>query len=207
MVENPMLRVCIDRYEASIWDSPSAGSGMHYGKLSDDFPSGFPDLVDSVDCSGQCLGEDTETPTLTLYALSVADVLPSRQVTWFQAKRACENSGKRLCTAAEWGEACSRTGMRVYPYGDTYDADRCNSASTDAVVTGSYDMCEGGYDKLFDMFGNLKEWTSTCDTSCNVYGGHYAASMDQFGCTERSSRHAPADDLAIIGFRCCSAVN
>ncbi|SVD73591.1 uncharacterized protein METZ01_LOCUS426445 [marine metagenome] len=41
--------MCVDRYEATVF-SQSNCSGTTFGTTTDDFPTGFPDLVESEDC-------------------------------------------------------------------------------------------------------------------------------------------------------------
>ncbi|HEX7597191.1 MAG TPA: MopE-related protein, partial [Polyangia bacterium] len=68
-------------------------------------------------------------------------VLPWNTVTWVVADSACRAAGMRLCkttrsatdavTADEWGFACALGKTCVggcYPYGDSFDATRCNGA-------------------------------------------------------------------------------
>src|SRR5262245_24682924 len=43
------------------------------------------------------------------HARSVAGVLPSALITWFEAAQACRNAGKRLLTNAEWQMAAAGT--------------------------------------------------------------------------------------------------
>jgi hypothetical protein len=94
--------VCMDRYEASVWRVPNpttvnaalvakiqqgkakradlvAGGATQLGTASDDYA---PRAI-----SGQSCAND-------IYAVSLAGVLPSRFVTWFQAQAAC--LGNRL---------------------------------------------------------------------------------------------------------------
>ena len=42
------------------------------------------------------------------------------------AARACQNAGKRLCRQEEWVTACRGDKNRKFPYGDKYEAGRCN---------------------------------------------------------------------------------
>lgn len=77
--------------------------------------------------------------------------------------------------------------------------------------TGSFEGCEGGYTGLFDMLGNLGEWTiSTNDSHYGarkpaswLVGGHYRSSSA--GCGDTSdlvdTKATTAPDTA--GFRCC----
>jgi hypothetical protein len=82
---------CIDKYEASVWNSPTGTT--QYGLFpNDDYPCGD----DGQDCAN-------------IFARSVAGVLPSTTTTWFQAQQACQNVGKRLPTSAEWQEAVAGT--------------------------------------------------------------------------------------------------
>ena len=81
---------CIDKYEASVWDSPTGTT--QYGVGVDDYP-----------CS------DNGQNCTNIYARSVAGVLPSAWITWFQAQQACHNVGKRLPTNAEWQQAVAGT--------------------------------------------------------------------------------------------------
>ena len=67
--------VCIDKYEASVWDT-AAGTGTQYGALSDDYP-----------CSDT--GNDCSDPLLLakkIYVVSRVGETPSTRITWFQAQ-------------------------------------------------------------------------------------------------------------------------
>ncbi len=92
-------------------------------------------------------------------------------VTWLQAKAYCEWVGGRLPTEAEWEKAASwddkAKTKRVYPWGDNidssfanynkdYKADYCDASQ----LVGSYKDGISPYG-LFDMAGNVWEWTSS----------------------------------------------
>jgi hypothetical protein len=55
----------------------------------------------------------------TVRALSVAYATPQGYVSQIVATSACAESGKRLCTDAEWLRACRGPSMWTYPWGDT----------------------------------------------------------------------------------------
>lgn len=157
--------VCIDKYEASVWEIPAADTALvknvQKGKITsaaqlsgatqrglsgDDYPPACP---------------DTGNGCKTDYAVSIAGVQPSAFMTWFQAMAACRNSGKRLLTNAEWQAAALGT---PDPGTDNGTSD-CNITSTtftlpeDPVNTGSRSLCvsDVGAD---DMVGNLWEWVA-----------------------------------------------
>jgi len=141
-------------------------------------------------------------------ALSVASATPWVSVTQGEAELACEASGKRLCERTEWESACEGTAGNAYPYGDTYDGDACNGADhqEDAVVpTGSMTGCEGGFPGIFDMSGNVSEWTATCTGSnCRHNGGAFTGPESTLSCTSGSTVAGSSTGL-VLGFRCCRA--
>jgi sulfatase modifying factor 1 len=64
-------------------------------------------------------------------AVSRAGVLPQAYVSRVEASAACEASGKRLCTRAEWMSACrgsvrGGTASAPFPYGARFEEGRCN---------------------------------------------------------------------------------
>ncbi len=102
---------------------------------------------------------------------SVPDRRPWSNVTKEEATAACGKigTGWRLCTSAEWLDACNGSGNTTFPYGDTYNAQRCNgwdftrTAGATTLATGAATMCVSdpsttAGDELFDMSGNVKEW-------------------------------------------------
>ncbi|MCC6523080.1 MAG: SUMF1/EgtB/PvdO family nonheme iron enzyme [Polyangiaceae bacterium] len=59
-------------------------------------------------------------------ALSRKGVTPNGHTSGVEAKAACENAGKRLCTFEEWRLACGGERRLKYPYGDKYEQGACN---------------------------------------------------------------------------------
>jgi hypothetical protein len=59
-------------------------------------------------------------------AVSVRGVVPQGYLSYYTAKEACENAGKRLCTHDEWVTACEGARHTRFPYGDRFDRSKCN---------------------------------------------------------------------------------
>ena len=78
--------LCVDVYEASLWNSMTGGSP-----------------ADPSACNAN--GNNCTN----IFARSVAGVTPTATITWFQAQQACANAGKRLLTNAEWQMAAAGT--------------------------------------------------------------------------------------------------
>ncbi|MCP4807343.1 MAG: formylglycine-generating enzyme family protein [Proteobacteria bacterium] len=97
-------------------------------------------------------------------ATSKAGVVPSHGVSFSQAMRICENSGKRLPTAQEWedaGDGVLGDGGTLYPYGDTWDPTACLSGEggySETQPSGSLSTCVSPFG-VYDQVGNLWEWT------------------------------------------------
>jgi formylglycine-generating enzyme required for sulfatase activity len=133
----------IDRYEASVW-SHADGTGQQYGiPTAVGYPSSFP-------VNGQY--------TLPLYALSIAQVLPSASLTWFQAVAACDASGKHLANRQEWFRAAKGT---IDPGPSDGTGGLCFTQGGDpgqTRMTGAGTGCRSSAGAE-DMIGNLWEWT------------------------------------------------
>ena len=93
---------------------------------------------------------------------------PVVHVSWHDAVAYCnwlaETSGKpyRLPSEAEWEKGARGTDGRIYPWGDEWDADRCNSwegRKRGTTPVGAYPEGASPYG-LLDMSGNVWEWTA-----------------------------------------------
>jgi formylglycine-generating enzyme len=59
-------------------------------------------------------------------AVSSGGVYPQGYISGVQARAACERSGKRLCRADEWKNACMGPKKTTFPYGNARVVGRCN---------------------------------------------------------------------------------
>jgi formylglycine-generating enzyme len=115
-------------------------------------------------------------------------VFPQAYISRLEASAACEASGKRLCTLAEWYSACRGRSGLSYPYGNKQVRDKCNAGKPHLLArlfgsspqawsyddfnspklnvepgflakSGEYRECASDYG-AYDMVGNLHEWVS-----------------------------------------------
>lgn len=114
---------------------------------------------------------------------NVRGVKPAVMVDWYDALRACEIEGKRMCLVSEWNFACEGAQRQPYPYGYTRDRRVCNFdrprpspepkfdlfarprqvgaevARLDMrIESGRLEGCVSPFG-VHDMTGNVDEWT------------------------------------------------
>lgn len=147
-------------------------------------------------------------------AVPATDTLPSSGISFFDAEGACRASGYRLCTGDEWTRACAGPdGARHFPYGERWEPHRCNTSDwNDAPdlplrTSGALEGCVSP-EGVFDLSGNVWEWTSERDPSGSLRelrGG--GAHNDEEGAECVPDDHlylAPDRDQGLLGFRCCA---
>jgi formylglycine-generating enzyme required for sulfatase activity len=92
---------------------------------------------------------------------------PAVYVSWYDAMAYCrwlaEVTGKPYClpSEAEWEKGARGSDGRIYPWGNQWDAERCNSkegGKGDTTPVGAYPEGASPYG-LLDMAGNVWEWT------------------------------------------------
>ena len=125
---------------------------------------------------------------------------PETDVSWFDARRLCDQRDKRLCTMQEWQAACGSG----YPYGASFNPERCNTADADGfprqvTETGSFPECRS-HVGAYDMSGNVHEWTE----EQRVVGGAYDSDAATSSC-DYSSAMAAGSSRDNVGFRCCTS--
>ncbi|HEX2958930.1 MAG TPA: SUMF1/EgtB/PvdO family nonheme iron enzyme [Chitinispirillaceae bacterium] len=135
-------------------------------------------------------------------------VSPTAYVSLYQASDSCFSIGKRLCTADEWLLACSGPFSYPYPYGNGYEERACVTADTIVKKSGEKPECRS-YFGLYDMSGNLQEWTDTRASENNrfnyVAGGFWNSGIKS-SCRERRYSYFSQNRHNPVGFRCCKDI-
>lgn len=168
-------------------------------------------------------------------AIRPDDDLPVVQVDWCDAWMYCAWAGKRLCGSrngtkiddfppannpkvSEWFAACSLSGTRQFPYPGDFNPNACNgcqrtSSCGDAggsplLPVGSLATCQGGYDGIFDMNGNVNEWEDNCgaEDTCPPRGGAQNDDGTDLACaiTDIPSVDRRDEKGSRTGIRCCA---
>jgi formylglycine-generating enzyme required for sulfatase activity len=151
-----------------------------------------------------------------------SDSWPINWVDWCDAAAFCDWAGKRLCgrigggsindddfydpTESEWILACGGPNGNSHVNGN-WD---CNTNGSNGYLepVGSFEGCEGWYEGLFDMEGNVFEWTDNCvgedgaTDVCRLAGGSYVDSGSY--CTRLLAEYSRDTTANPFGFRCCN---
>ena len=173
---------------------------------------------------------------LKVKAVARAGVVPQGYISKNEAEAACKASRKRLCTGDEWLYACRGKTPTTFPYGDERKEGYCNDsgrapvmslhpelgdgvyASSEAMndprinqspntvaKTGQYSKCKNAFG-VYDMVGNLHEWTADVSAGRGTFrGGYYQDThLNGDGCRYKTVAHDVSYHDYSTGFRCCS---
>ena len=133
-------------------------------------------------------------------------------VSWEDAQAYARWLGKRLPSAIEWEVAASGATRRKYPWGDAWTAGLCNSAEAGLGATCAVTRYPDGVSPygVFDIVGNVWEWTSTevrsrvigrAGTQRALKGGSFRETRETAHCRAQIQRW-PEDVADDVGFRC-----
>ncbi len=164
-------------------------------------PSPAPTVVATGPCPlGMVQLSGAHPYCIDLYEYPGGHTIPRTQVSLADASQVCTSRGLRLCTDAEWEQACRGPGAASYPYGQSYDPQRCNTGgrATSVVQPAGADARCRSAAGAYDMSGNVAEWTA----SGAVRGGSAHGSAADARCSHSVKGAAPAGS-AEVGFRCC----
>jgi formylglycine-generating enzyme len=237
-------RVCIDRYEASLVDQATRQL------LSPYYPPEFR-LLGQVYATwelqrlnvGPESARNMPLPALSDFqrrgeyvptAVSEKGSVPQAYLSYYSARRACENAGKRLCTDEEWVRACRGERNQPHPYGAEYRLGQCNVGSYQHPASVLHGLSSSGHlDPRLNLLvqengervlgrtgirvGCRSAWGTdgAFDMVGNLdewveseppkfRGGFYARGTTR-GCDSEVKNHAPTYFDYSTGVRCCRA--
>ncbi len=130
--------------------------------------------------------------------------VPRAFVSQKEAEDSCKSVGKRLCTEAEWRGGCQGPDKETYPYGARYNENHCPAKEAAASRSGRFPVCRSYYG-LYDMTGNLWEWTATPAPDADFFmvaGGNWTAG-NEATCSYAKYSFYPSVRYPFVGFRCC----
>ena len=133
------------------------------------------------------------------------DATPKDMVSQEEAANICKKEGKHLCTIEEWQAACRGKDGFKYSYGNSYKQSKCNTNTKAAKRSGRKTQCRSWWG-MYDMNGNLWEWTSTTSKQHPdkflVAGGAWNTNNES-RCSESKFSFYPQNQYPSVGFRCC----
>jgi formylglycine-generating enzyme required for sulfatase activity len=127
---------------------------------------------------------------------------PVVQVTWQSAAAYAAWAGKRLPTEIEWEKAARGRDGRLWPWGNAFDPNKCNTSSSGTTPVGAYsprgDSPYGGA----DMAGNVWEWIGGKPSPIRMplRGGDWLDTAEEAQTIFRRM-HTPFRKNDFIGFR------
>ena len=147
-----MVRVgpmCVDKYEASVWDSLQNGQQTTQDQSCKTNPANCYCHPMGNNCSRT--KQNNELNSSAIFARSVKGVKAAARFTWFQAQQACANVGKRLLTNAEWQMAAAGTNTSNCDVDDV-QASLDNTGHNVQCVSnwGVHDMVGGLWERVGD---------------------------------------------------------
>jgi sulfatase modifying factor 1 len=158
-------------------------------------------------------------------------------VDWCDAFAFCRWAGKRLCGSiaklpspnyaaasdvvdGQWMYACTGGGRYMYPYKSDTFMKVCNTEHATADIlfvedVHSREKCQGGFDGIYDMSGNVDEWVDACDPKTGNGSSDDCAVVGQslfrdkmpdvdFTCTGSVYAATRVERHQTLGFRCCA---
>ena len=137
----------------------------------------------------------------------VVKVSHNDAVAYCQWRSEIEGGEYRLPTEEEWEKAARGEDGRNYPWGEEFDSEKCNSKESGIKGTTPVTQYPEGRSPygLYDMAGNVSEWTDSWHDKSNKYrvlrAGAWFGGSDFCLCGHRSGGR-PFGRNFNVGFRC-----
>ena len=101
--------------------------------------------------------------------------------TVMEARDLCRKAGKMLCSTKQWLRACMGDTETRWPYGEAYVSGLCATgfdpeSQKRPFASGAFTLCRNQAG-LYDMSGNVAEWTDGDESGEIVYGGDWTDSV------------------------------
>ena len=239
MVLLPSRCVCIDKYECTnqlfttfLNENGGNDCNGHECRLMGEPSSHIlnpNELIDNGESAQVIEGTDIEENDAGVFdAADDVGGFPVGYISWYGAKEACAHWGKAICHWEDWYAACSHGGEFHFPYGGTtggvgsregyrsdYIENYCwTGGKLSDMEVGALEACEGAYDGIYDMAGNIQEFVrgDEEDQWGTAGGGYFSTEGDSetgAGCwfpdipnffLDESTNPNPSN---FRGFRCC----
>ena len=194
----------------------------------------FEACLEDLDESGRVIGVHPHHQLVAGKRVRAAvkqGAMPQAYITQREAAAACAEAGKRLCSDAEWLDACRGRPKTRHPHGERRRAGYCNDDGVEPLPrvfpgrnadwfrvdlmndprldqvpgtvarSGSFTRCRSEAG-VFDMVGNVHEWTSAPEGT--MRGGFYLDTQELGeGCDYEALGHDGDYHDYSTGFRCC----
>ena len=147
--------------------------------------------------------KDFERVMKTNPSFFIGEDRPVEKVNWFEAADYCEKVGKRLPTESEWEKAAKGGTQSKYYWGEEMDDDFSWYKGNSGKQTHPVGQKKPNGYGLYDMAGNVWEWTSSDHESRGkvVRGGSWRNSANSLKPSKRIPS-LPIHRFHYVGFRC-----
>ncbi|MES2277890.1 MAG: SUMF1/EgtB/PvdO family nonheme iron enzyme [Bacteroidota bacterium] len=136
---------------------------------------------------------------------------PATNINWYHAREFAKWKAKELPSEEMWEKAARGTDGRIFPWGQEWDANKCNTRLSGISGTTQVDKYPAGISPYgcYDMAGNVWEWTDVWKEegkSILVKGGSWSKMKILPWCAYQFDYDAQ-EGLQNVGFRCIRKIN